>query len=101
MPTTCNAYRGWRKPLWFAEPVITCPRIPGVMLSVLEPDKKRLVWEHLKTNHQSIAGLLTSPEFQQVKAGLEASFGPVKIGVDLKDIGGSLYGVRRQTKKNY
>lgn len=59
-----------------------------------------MVWAHIQQNHEPIASLLKSAEFQQLKKDLEHYFGPVSIGVDLKDIGGTLYGVRRKTKRN-
>lgn len=95
------SYRGWQCPLWYSTPVLTRLAAPSVVLTALEPDKKQMVWAHIQQNHQPIANLLKSSEFQQVKQNLEQYFGPVAIGVDLKDIGGTLYGVRRTTKTDH
>jgi len=95
------SYPGWKCPLWYSTPVLTRLTIPSVTLSDLEPDKKQMVWAHIQQDHEPIANLLKSSEFQQVKKELERYFGPVGIGVDLKDIGGTLYGVRRKAKTNY
>ncbi len=97
MPVTYS-YRGWQCPLWYSTPVLTRQTVPSVTLSALDPEKKKMVWTHIQQNHKPIADLLKSHEFQQFKQNLEQYFGPVAIGVDLKDIGGTLYGVRRTTK---
>lgn len=90
-------WRGYLDPGW-AEPCLSRLQPPGVSLSQLQPEKKRMVWQHIQTQHPDLAGLLTSGEFDYFKRQLTAYFGPVEIGVNLQDIGGSLYGVRRQTK---
>ncbi|EMG1417629.1 hypothetical protein VCSRO164_0398 [Vibrio cholerae] len=98
MPATFNAYPGWKCPLWYSELVLIRLVMPSVTLSDLEPDKKQMVWAHIQQNHPTMADLLKSSEFQQVKQELERHFGPVAIGVELHRIGGTLYGVRRTTK---
>ncbi|EGQ9843717.1 hypothetical protein FYU92_06460 [Vibrio cholerae] len=75
--------------------------MPSVTLSELDPNKKKAVWGRIQNEYPSMADLLKSPDFQQVKQNLEHYFGPVAIGVDLKDIGGTLYGVRRTTKTDH
>ncbi len=101
MLTTCEPYKGWVCPLWYSEHVLTRLAVPSVTLSELQPDKKKLVWAHIQQDHAPIAELLKSSDFQQLKTNLEHYFGPVAIGVDLKDIGGTLYGVRRKTKTDH
>lgn len=88
------ASRRPKDPGW-AEPCLTRPQPPGVSLSRLSPEKKRMTWQHIQHNHPEIAELLKSDEFNEFKRHLTAYFGPVEIGVNLQDIGGSLYGVRR------
>ncbi|MEI8634694.1 hypothetical protein P4S72_27015 [Vibrio sp. PP-XX7] len=85
-------------PPWYSEPCLTRKAEPFVILSELPPETKKLVWTHIQASHPSVADLLKSDEFQQFRQQLETQFGPVGIGVDLKDIGGSLYGVRRKTQ---
>ncbi|SIO94684.1 hypothetical protein [Vibrio spartinae] len=87
-------------PPWYSELCITRKQEPFVILSELPAEKKKLVWAHIRTNYPEIADLLKSDELRQFKSRLEALFGPVGIGVDLKDIGGSLYGVRRKTQRD-
>nr|WP_223159415.1 hypothetical protein [Vibrio sp. Y2-5] len=97
MRVICKPYKGWVCPLWHCPPVLTRSHLhfPSVLLSELEAGKKQQVWAHIQSNYTPIAELLKSDEFQQFKRDLETHFGPVAIGVDLKDIGGTLHGVCR------
>ncbi|MCG7586851.1 hypothetical protein [Photobacterium sp. OFAV2-7] len=60
-----------------------------------------MTWQHIQYSYPALAELLKSDEFNAFKRQLTAHFGPVEIGVNLQDIGGTLYGVRRQTKTTY
>ncbi|KFA98760.1 hypothetical protein HW45_06965 [Vibrio sp. ER1A] len=64
-------------------------------LTRLAQNKKPYVWAHIKQANPALSELLSSTEFKQFKQQLERYVGPTTIGVDLRDIGGSLYGVCR------
>lgn len=83
---------------FWPEPCNCRLQAPCVNLSRLPTDKKRLVWQHIQSQHAEVAELLSSDDFNELKRQLSAQFGPVEVGVNLQDIGGSLYGVRRQAK---
>lgn len=53
---------------------------PSVNLATLPADRKRAVWEHLKTHHPEVADLLTDPHVQDIRATFDAE---VLIGADL------------------
>lgn len=66
---------------------------PYLNLSLLPKEKKQRVWKQIQAQHPAIAALLRSTNFKEFKLEIESRFGPVEIGVDLKEIGGSRYGV--------
>jgi len=68
-------------------PVDSGPAALQVNLTELSPHKKRPVWERIKRNSPSTAELLSSPDFREAVANVEAVFGPVSISVDLAVLG--------------
>lgn len=61
--------------------------------------QKQMVWAHIQQNHPTMADLLKSSEFQQVKQELERHFGPVAIGVELHRIGARFMASAEQLKQ--
>lgn len=53
---------------------------PSVNLAKLPAQRKRVVWEHLKTHHPEVAELLKDPHVQDMRALFDAQ---VLIGADL------------------
>lgn len=68
-------------------PVLSGPEVLQVNLTQLSPEKRRPVWQRIQQHSPKTAALLSSTEFQQTKAELEAVFGPVDISVELATLG--------------
>lgn len=83
----------YKKDNGWAEPCHSRSQPAFINLSRLPKEKKRAVWQQIQRNYPEIAELLKSDHFQVFKAQIVMRFGQIETGVDLKDIGGSLYDI--------